>query len=351
MGKVLIFSDIHIFPHKRKNERLEDCLGVLKWVFTVAKNNNIKNILFGGDFFHDRQKIEIYTYQKTFEILRDELKNSGINLFLLLGNHDLWFNENTSVSSVLPLSALPGIRVIRSTERIMIEGNNWDFIPFTHNPIESLKELSEKEGEPEYSLGHLAVDGAILHGSQYSDVAVEHDGEMVKVSPSIFSSYKRTFLGHYHAEQRVNKTVEYIGSPLELSFGEAFQTKHIIIFDGLKNEAEYVVNEFSPKHLIVDSKKYKEFDLNKNFIQIKVEDTSAADIISMKKEILENNKPYSLEIKQRKKEIEKHTIQNAKSILFKGNEMLEKYVEEVGSNNLDKEILISIGKEICEAQK
>jgi len=351
MGKVLIFSDIHIFPHKRKNERLEDCLNVLKWVFKVSKERNIKSILFGGDFFHDRQKIEIYTYQKTFEILRDELKDSEINLFLLLGNHDIWFNDSTSVSSVLPLSSIPGLRVVKDPERIKIEGNNWDFLPFTHNPIESLKELSGKEGTHEYALGHLAVDGAILHGNQYSDVTVEHDGEMVKVSPSIFSSYKRTFLGHYHAEQKVNKSVEYVGSPLELSFGEAFQEKHIIIFDGEENSVEYIKNEFSPKHLIIDSKDYKKFKLDKNFIQIKVEDASSADLISMKKEILEESKPYSLEIKQKKKEIEKHTIQNAKSILFKGNEMLEKYVEEVGFDKLDKEVLISIGKEICEGLK
>ncbi|NDB86214.1 MAG: hypothetical protein EB127_26485, partial [Alphaproteobacteria bacterium] len=167
---------------------------------------------------------------------------------MLLGNHDIWFNDSTSVSSVLPLSSIPGLRVVKDPERIKIEGNNWDFLPFTHNPIESLKELSGKEGTHEYALGHLAVDGAILHGNQYSDVTVEHDGEMVKVSPSIFSSYKRTFLGHYHAEQKVNKSVEYVGSPLELSFGEAFQEKHIIIFDGEENSVEYIKNEFSPKH-------------------------------------------------------------------------------------------------------
>ncbi|NDB86213.1 MAG: hypothetical protein EB127_26480 [Alphaproteobacteria bacterium] len=69
MGKVLIFSDIHIFPHKRKNERLEDCLNVLKWVFKVSKERNIKSILFGGDFFHDRQKIEYTPIKKLLKFL------------------------------------------------------------------------------------------------------------------------------------------------------------------------------------------------------------------------------------------------------------------------------------------
>lgn len=354
MGKVLIFSDLHIFPHKRKNERLEDCLEVLRWVFKTAKKENIKTILFGGDFFHDRQKIEIYTYQKTFEILRDELNGSGIELFLLLGNHDIWFNDNTDFSSVMPLSALPGIVVVKKPTRIKIENHSWDFIPFTHNPIESikeLKELKELDGEEEYSLGHLALDGAILHNNQHSDVSVEHDGEMVTVSASIFSHYRHTFLGHYHAEQKVNKKVEYIGSPLELSFGEAFQKKHIIIFDGDKNEPQYIENEFSPKHLILSMDECKNFELDNNFVQIKVNEAGSADLLSLKKEILQQSKPLSLEIKQKKHEIEKHTIQNAKSILLRGDEMLEKYVEEVGFGNLDKEALITIGKEICRGIK
>ena len=47
--------------------------------------------------------------------------------------------------------------------------------------------------------------------------------------------------------------VEYIGSPLQLSFGEAFQEKHLIIFDQDKKECEYILNDFSPKHLIIKS--------------------------------------------------------------------------------------------------
>jgi DNA repair exonuclease SbcCD nuclease subunit len=348
MSRVLLFSDIHIFPHKRKNERLEDCLKVLKWVFKVAEEEEIQNILFGGDFFHDRQKIEIYTYQKTFEILQENLKDSNFNLFLLLGNHDIWFNDNTNVSSVFPLSALPGVKVISKPERLKIENSYWDFIPFTHNPLASLEELKKKEGKSEYALGHLAIDGALLHHNQYADVCVEHDGDMVPINSSLFNHYKHTFLGHYHAEQRVSKKVEYIGSPLQLSFGEAFQKKHIIIFDCAENEKTYIENEFSPKHLVIDAKDCENYQLEGNFVQIKVEDISGTDLISFKKDISQKNKFGSLEIKQQKKIIEEHTIKDAKAILSKGDEMLKKYVKEVGANDLDEDILVKIGQKICQ---
>lgn len=69
MSKVLLFSDLHLHPHKRSLERMTDCLKTVDWVFETAKKHNIKSILFGGDFFHDRQKIEVYTYQQAFKTL------------------------------------------------------------------------------------------------------------------------------------------------------------------------------------------------------------------------------------------------------------------------------------------
>ena len=104
--EVLIFSDIHVHCHKRSNDRLEDCLKALDWVFDVAEQRNITEILFGGDLYHDRQKIEVYSYQRTFETLEKRLRDGRFKLYLLLGNHDIWYNDNTSISSVVPLSAL-----------------------------------------------------------------------------------------------------------------------------------------------------------------------------------------------------------------------------------------------------
>lgn len=350
MSKVLLFSDLHVHPHKRRQERLEDCLKALDWVFDVADQEDIQSILFGGDLFHDRQRIEVFTYQRTFETLIKRLSSNKYKLYLLLGNHDIWYNDDTSISSVIPLSSLPGVKIISKPERLKIEGSYWDFIPFTHNPIVTLEELKAMPGNPEYALGHIAVDGAILHGSQQADVAIEHDGDMVTISPSLFDHYKHTFLGHYHAEQRVSNKVEYIGSPLQLSFGEAFQQKHIIAFDGKTGDRNYIENKFSPKHLIIGMSEREKYDLEGNFVQIRVDDIGATDLLSMKKEILEQKHPGSLEIKQHKKKIDDTVIQNAKAILYKGDEMLSKYIDEIGTKDLDRDELLRIGKLICQKE-
>src|SRR5688572_10201575 len=119
MPKLLFFSDIHIAAHKGSQDRLDDCLNVLKWVFDTARKRKIKTVVFGGDLFQDRQKISLLAYNKTFDVLAE---NEDININLLLGNHDLWYYEDTSVSSVHPLSALPHVHVLSkpSTDYVQV---------------------------------------------------------------------------------------------------------------------------------------------------------------------------------------------------------------------------------------
>ena len=81
--EVLLFTDVHVACHKRKVERMEDCLKVVDWVFETARKRNITDILFGGDLLHDRQKIEVYTYQRLYETLARNLLGD-IRLWLLL---------------------------------------------------------------------------------------------------------------------------------------------------------------------------------------------------------------------------------------------------------------------------
>jgi len=67
--KFLLFSDIHVHPHKKSQDRLRDCLKVLDWVFETAIKKTVDFVLFGGDLLHDRQKIDTLTYVETYKIL------------------------------------------------------------------------------------------------------------------------------------------------------------------------------------------------------------------------------------------------------------------------------------------
>jgi DNA repair exonuclease SbcCD nuclease subunit len=182
-----------------------------------------------------------------------------------------------------------------------------------------------------------------------ADVIVEHDGEMVKVDKDCFSKWDHTFLGHYHAQQQVADNVEYVGSPLQLNFGESFETKHICIFNPETGERKYVVNDFSPRHLVIPQADVEKYDLEGNFVRIVVDDLTSPDVVEMHQGLRNESGASSLELKpSRKKEDQQHLITDAKAILYKEEEMLEKYLDDVGIGELKEKKLLSIGKAICE---
>lgn len=358
--KILIFSDIHIHPHKKSAERLGHCVEALDWAFKTAVERKIRNIVFLGDLFHDRQKIDVLTYQRTFEIFEKHLLGGQLNVTLLLGNHDLWHYQKLDVSSVNPLRNLPGVRVVNSPSvEVLHEGDEEFFfgmLPYTHNPIEDLKVVddewkSKHTDQIKVLGGHVSVDGAVwnVRYNTMSDVTIEHDGDMVRVGPDIFDGWDRVFLGHYHAAQKLNDTVEYVGSPLQLSFGEAFQDKHLIVFNTSDNKVEYVKNTFSPNHYILKEDEISKHELEGQFVRLEVEDMADRQLSDVRLKLMEESKVSTLEIKQAQRK-DDHVIKDAKAILYKEEEMLEKYVEQANTEGLDKDTLIKIGSEICQKE-
>lgn len=347
MSKVLVFSDLHCHPHKKENERLEQCLKIIDWVFETAKERKIKNILFGGDLFHDRQKIDVFVYHKTFEVIHKNMSvKNAPNLYLLLGNHDLWCYEKTDFSSVYPLSSIKNVTVISNPSTLDIEGFKVSFLPYTHDPEKDLDTI--KDADKRVLIGHVAIDGAIWNSkfNTKAEVSIENDGDVKKVTVDIFKGWQRVLLGHYHAEQQMCDNVEYIGSPLELSFGEEGQQKHIIELDLATLDREYIVNKFSPKHRYVKFDEIDKCDMGKDYIRITHDDLADPKIIEVRQK-LEKTNIGSLEFVQHEKDIVEQikNIDDAKSILKEAN-IVESYVEKADVGDLDKQRLVKLGQQI-----
>jgi len=352
MAKFLLFSDAHVHAHKKSQERLKDCINALEWVFQTAVDRNVDAVLFGGDLLHDRQRIDSLTYNQIFNVL-EKYQNSNFKVYLLLGNHDLWFSTNLSVSSVRPFKALNNYEVIDSTLSKDICGVNWHFMPYTHEPIAELEKL-RKDIKNSYLLGHLAIDGAKLNSSgSISDVIIEHDGDMVAVGKDLFHSYKRAFFGHYHSAQKLTPTIEYIGSPLELSFGEAGEKKHIIILDSNTNELEYIENTFSPRHLYIKESEVQNIDpqeLKNNFVCLISEGTDQHETKKNMNKVIAELGASAVQVKKQTTQVDAHAITDAKVLLENKDKLLEKYVEQIQETKLDRKRLLEIGNLIIREQ-
>jgi hypothetical protein len=70
----------------------------------------------------------------------------------------------------------------------------------------------------------------------------------------------------------------------------------------------------------------------------------------MRQRLVEQSSVSTLEIKQSRKR-EEHLVTDAKAILYREDEMLQKYVDQAAPDELDKELLLKIGTEICKMEE
>ena len=129
MSKALVFSDLHLHDHKDRVERLPACLEVLEWVFETAAEQDCKYIFFLGDLFHERSKIDVLNYLKTFEVFMKHMLHDGSDreMFLLVGNHDMYHKERWDINSVKPLSAIPRVSIIDTPTSLVLGGRKIDY--------------------------------------------------------------------------------------------------------------------------------------------------------------------------------------------------------------------------------
>ncbi len=349
MPKIILFSDLHIHHHSSKIEKLNDCLKCFEWVYAEAVKRKIPYIIFAGDLFHDRQKINIYAYDRTYEILQKYSKD--VQSFYILGNHDIYFRTKRSSSSVRPFSEI--INVIENPCTINIEGVNIDFLPYTENPSLDIKNNFDELSD--VLVGHLALSGATLNSSRNIKYRTSDLTESIRETPrALLDKYKRVFLGHFHARQQISKTIEYIGSPLQLSYGEAYDKKGFTILNLKTLKTEFVENKFTPQYYIISiDEDISKYNLKDNYVRIISSQASAVNEIDFKNDIIKKFGPKELEIIHVTTEEEEIKInEEINKIEHFAKNISETIDQYVGSADieLDKKKLIDIGIKIIQQE-
>ena len=67
--QIALFSDIHIGVHRDSPIWHQIALDWTDWFVQEVKNRNIKNVLFCGDFFHNRSSVDLTTLQTGAKII------------------------------------------------------------------------------------------------------------------------------------------------------------------------------------------------------------------------------------------------------------------------------------------
>ena len=211
-----------------------------------------------GDLMDKRQSANFYTVNRFRNMYFEEIKRRGMRGMTLIGNHDIYWRQNTEVNSWVELFQdrySDFYEGVVEPKTIELDGAQVDIIPWicNENRDRVMKFISDSKSD--YLFGHLELTGfPMLRG------VVSDHGD----NPHIFSKYKQVFSGHYHTySERDN--IMFTGTPYELTWADCGDTKYFFIFDTVTGSVEKIENPYRLFHKIIyndDEMNYDKFDLS-----------------------------------------------------------------------------------------
>jgi DNA repair exonuclease SbcCD nuclease subunit len=230
--RLAMFTDIHWGARSNSDQHLQDCLDYIDWFCAVVKEEKATHIAFLGDWFENRNAINVRTLQYSQEGAR-RLNALGLPIYFLVGNHDLYHRSNRAVYSTNQFTDLENFVVISEPMQLTPELFATPFLFKDEYPT-----LVADINKHKYVLGHFEFRDFVVTGA---DRMLEHGPDA-----SAFSGPKYLLSGHFHKRQ-TNKNVVYIGNTFPTSYGDADDTQRgCAILQADTEELEFYDYENAP---------------------------------------------------------------------------------------------------------
>jgi len=204
--KVACFTDIHFGLRNNSRQHNTDCEEFVLWFIKEAKKAKCETCIFLGDWHHHRASINVSTMNYTMSNL-EFLSKAFTNVFVIMGNHDLFYRDKREINSVAFGSLYDNIHIVNS---IFTEGDV-SIIPWLVQD-----EWKEMPGiKSRYIFGHFELGGFQMNQL----IAMPDTGGLQKTH---FKNQEYVFSGHFHNRQQ-QKNVIYMGNTFPHNYSDTWQ--------------------------------------------------------------------------------------------------------------------------------
>lgn len=301
--KIGCFTDLHIGVSSDNKIRLNETLKCVHWIIEKFKSEKVDYVIFLGDLFNSRYSVNVNTLNIGIEII-SLLSENFEYLFLIAGNHDVYYkntNEVNSVSFLEKISSNENIFVVDKDAKFLnINGKIFGLYPWAYD-LEKIKDINDYK-IPDFGFGHFEFNGAELTGSISK-------GSKYNLS-DLFDLGKILFSGHYHGNKTYqclskNSYLYMIGSPLQLDWGDYGKEKKIITFSSDETDFKEFLNETNSRFEKVFYSDFKNEHYNekllkklchKNFVKFVIDSQYTFESILKITGDIKNYSPLTLEL-------------------------------------------------------
>ena len=202
--------------------------------FPYLLENDIKQILHLGDYYDNRKTINFKALAHNRKIFLEKLREYGITMDIILGNHDTYFKNTNEVNSLKELQGhyMNEVNLILEPRVMDYDGCKIGLLPWV---------CSENEKE---SLDFIQTCKADIIGAHLELRGFEMQKGMPcmdGMSPELFSRFEMVLSGHFHTKSSQGN-IHYLGSQMEFFWNDCNDKKYFHVLDTDTRELTEVHN-------------------------------------------------------------------------------------------------------------
>ncbi len=236
MIKIALITDTHYGIRSDSQFFLDNNEKFFKNIFfPYIDKHKIEHVVHLGDLVDRRKYCNYVTLNRMRTDFLDPLSKRNINSSFILGNHDIYYRETTSVNALTELLGSYDIHIIDKPSEVGHDGTKILMIPWitTENRKEVYKAI--KNTKAQILFGHLELQGFEMHKGVYK----EHGDD-----PKQLEKFDIVCSGHYHHRSIIDN-VHYLGATGEFTWSDYNDSRGFSIFDTSTRELDFIPNTFT----------------------------------------------------------------------------------------------------------
>ena len=221
--KVAIITDQH-FGARKGSKYLHDYFEKFynDVFFPYLEENKITTVVDMGDTFDNRRNIDLWSLEWAKEKYFNKLRDLGIKVHTIVGNHTAYYKDTNSINSVdLLLNEYENVIVYSEPTEIKLGKLKVLLLPWINSENYENTKNSIQKSTSKVVLGHLELNGFRATRGHMMEDGMDVD---------MFDKFERVYSGHFHTRS-TNGKIFYLGNPYEMFWNDVNDTRGFTIFD------------------------------------------------------------------------------------------------------------------------
>ena len=219
-SKAACFTDIH-FGNKGNSRQFNmDCEDFVNWFISEAKTRKCDTCIFLGDWHHNRASLNVSTLNYTVSNI-GFLSEAFEHVYLIMGNHDLYYREKREINSVPFANLWPNVTIVNDST---LKKDDVAIIPWLiGDEWKKLQKLKVRYIFGHFELPHFKMN-AMIEMPDQGGLKANH-----------LSGPEYVFSGHFHKRQNQGN-VWYIGNAFPHNYADAGDDERGCFWNGVVSQ-------------------------------------------------------------------------------------------------------------------